>query len=320
MSRQPNTDAPGLGIAAILAGMAAISVNDMLIKLLSDRYPLYQIIFYRSVVGLLVVLVILRVEGGFGQLRTALWRLHIARGILVTLANMLFFAAIVALPLGEATALFFVAPLFSTMLSIPLLGEKVGVARWLAIVVGLIGVAIMTRPGTAVFTWVVVLPMAAALVYSLVNLLARMVGVREKASVMAVYAQVAFITISSLAGLAFGDGRYDGSGVVSLDFLFRAWAWPDARDLALLLVCGLLAGVVAYTLSQAYRLADVSIIAPFEYALLPIAIFWGWLIWGDLPDMFAAAGIVLIIAAGIMIVWREARLRRSATARSQPAH
>ncbi len=319
VTSQSREDAPGLGIAAILAGMLAMSINDMLIKLLAGDYPLYQIVFLRSCVGLTVALVILRVEGGFGLLKSPLWRLLVVRGLLTTIVNMLFFSAIVVLPLAEVTALFFIAPLFSTILSIPLLGEKVGLMRWLAVVAGLVGVMVMVRPGTDLFTFVVLLPMMGAMVYSMVNLLARHVGLRAKASVMAVYGQTVFAMVSGLAGLAFGDGRFDDGAGGTLEFLLRAWTWMPPRDLALVAICGVMSGLIAYFVTQAYRLAAISVVAPFEYTSLPMAIFWGWLFWGEFPDFYGMTGIALIVAAGIVIVWREARLKRAGLGKVRPA-
>ena len=319
MTSHSRGDAPGLGIAAILAGMLAMSINDMLVKLLAGDYPLYQIVFLRSCVGVTVALVILRIEGGFALLKSPLWRLLLVRGLLTTMVNMLFFSAIVVLPLAEVTALFFIAPLFSTVLSIPLLGEKVGIMRWLAVIAGLAGVMVMVRPGTELFTWVVLLPMAGAMLYSMVNLLARHVGLREKASVMAVYTQTIFATVSGLAGLAFGDGRFDDGAGGMLEFLLRAWTWMPPRDLALVVLCGVMSGLVAYSVTQAYRLAAISIVAPFEYASLPMAIFWGWLFWSEFPDLYGMIGIVLIVAAGIVTVWREARLKRAGLGKVRPA-
>ncbi|MGB1390929.1 MAG: EamA family transporter, partial [Paracoccaceae bacterium] len=134
------------GILFIMAGMAAISVNDMMIKQLSGGYPLHEIVFARSFIGLLFSLIIVQIEGGFSILKTRQPGLHAIRGMLVVISNMTFFLALATLPLADATALFFVAPLFITVLSIPLLGEKVGPLRIGAVVVGFVGVLLMQRP------------------------------------------------------------------------------------------------------------------------------------------------------------------------------
>ena len=141
-------DNPGVGILFITLAMLCISVNDMLIKHLSGDYPLHQMVFVRSAIGIVFSLIILQFEGGFSLLRTSRPWLHLLRGLCVVGSNMAFFAALAVIPLADATALFFVAPLFITLLSIPFLGERVGARRLGAVVVGFLGVVIMMRPGS----------------------------------------------------------------------------------------------------------------------------------------------------------------------------
>ena len=143
----PRDNSPGLAIIFIVLAMTCISINDMLIKLLSDDYPLHQMVFLRSAIGIVFSLVILQFEGGFGLLRTNQIWLHLLRGLCIVGANMAFFAAIAVIPLADATALFFVAPLFITILAVPFLGERVGPRRLGAVVFGFLGVLIMLRPG-----------------------------------------------------------------------------------------------------------------------------------------------------------------------------
>ena len=137
---------PAIGIAFMLVGITAISVNDMLIKFLSGGYPLHQMVFTRSAIGILFSLALVRYEGGWHLLRTKRPGLHILRGLMIVTANMSFFTALAVLDLAETTAIFFISPLLITLLSIPFLGEKVGPYRIGAVVVGLIGVIIVTRP------------------------------------------------------------------------------------------------------------------------------------------------------------------------------
>lgn len=143
-----NADNPTLGIILIVTGMFAISVNDMLIKLLAGAYPLHQIVFARSAIGLLICLVIVALDGGLAILKTPRPLLHMLRGLLIVIANTAFFLGFVIMPLADVTALFFVAPLLITLLSMPLLGERVGARRIGAVVVGFIGVVIMIQPGS----------------------------------------------------------------------------------------------------------------------------------------------------------------------------
>ncbi|WP_025312673.1 DMT family transporter [Roseicyclus elongatus] len=309
-------------IAFILAGVFFISINDMLIKLLSGDYPLHQMVFVRSAIGICVSLVILRYEGGLAMLRTATPGLHLVRALLIVMANMTFFAALAVMPLGAATALFFVAPLFITLLAIPVLGEKVGRHRMTAILIGLLGVAVMMAPGVdwgGIARWSLLLPVAAALCYAGMQVLTRKLGAQSAASAMAVYIQTTFILVSLAFFLVAGDGRFsEGLESDSLVFLLRAWVWPPLADWWKFGLLGLLAGGVGYALSQAYRIGNAATVASYEYTGLPIAILWGWVIFGEVPSLPMLAGTALIAGAGLYVFARErARARPLAASRPQ---
>ncbi|MGY9047576.1 MAG: DMT family transporter [Rhodobacterales bacterium] len=205
-----NLNRPTLGILLICIGICAISVNDLLIKLLSGGYPLHQIIAIRSGIAIFFALTFVQIEGGFAILRTKTPGLHLLRGLLVVLANMTFYAAVAVMPLAQATALFFVAPLFITLLSIPVLGEKVGPLRLGAVLVGFAGVVVMQQPwtsqGVALSRLTLLLPVIAALLYAMMQVLTRKLGVTTRASAMAVYIQGMFILVSAGFFLIAGDG------------------------------------------------------------------------------------------------------------------
>lgn len=308
MSTHQNNTA---GIVFILAGIAAISVNDVLIKMLSGGYPLHQMVFFRSGVGILFSLIFVQMEGGWRILRTDHPWLHVLRGILIVGANMTYFAALAVLPLGEATALFFAAPLFITLLSILILREKVGPWRMGAVLVGFAGVVIMQRPweGSAALDApriVLLLPVIAAFLYAVNQILTRKLGATAKASALAVYIQLAFLLVSLGFYGAVGDGRYvDAFDNASMHFLLRAWIWPEGQDQWLFLALGVMSAVVGYCLSQAYRLADAATVAPFEYVGLPLALLWGWLFWSENPASEVWIGIAFILASGLFVFFRE---------------
>lgn len=312
---------PTAGIVFILAGMVCISINDMLIKQLSGDYPLHQMVFVRSAIGIVFSLVMVQLEGGFGILRTATPGLHLLRGLLVVIANMAFFTALAVIPLADATALFFAAPLFITVLSIPFLGEKVGIRRLAAVLAGFLGVLIMLRPGGAAPEQapdrvILLLPVLGALAYAFMQILTRRLGIASKASAMAVYIQGTFILVSLGFWLVAGDGRFaTGTENPSVAFLLRAWRWPEDSDQLLFLFLGLNAAVIGYSLSQAYRSANAATVAPFEYVALPLAIMWGWLIWGELPGPQVAVGIALVVGAGLYVFLREGRHQRPVSSR-----
>lgn len=303
----------GHAIAFILAGMVAISLNDLCVKALSGAYPLHQIVFSRSALGICLSLIIVRYEGGLRILKTHQPGLHLLRGLLIVVANMTFFAALAALPLAETTALFFVSPLLITLLSIPLLGERVGPFRLAAVFVGFLGVVIMQRPWASsgsleVSRFVLLLPVLAALTYALNQIMTRRLGVHAQASALAIYVQATFLVVSIGFFLVAGDGRF-AQGVTdpSLRFLLRAWIWPEGSDWWVFAGLGFISAAIGYCLSQAYRLADAGIVAPYEYVGLPLAVFWGFLIFGDLPVWEVWIGMGLILGAGLVVYLRERR-------------
>lgn len=314
---------PALGISLMMIGIFAISINDMLIKFLSGGYPLHQMVFIRSIIGISFSLIFVQLEGGWGILKTDRPLLHLLRGFLIVVANLSFFTALASLPLADTTAMFFIAPLMITLLSIPMLGEPVGPLRIGAVVVGFIGVVIMTQPWQSgeerdAEWFVYLMPIIGAASYAMFQVLTRMLGASAKASAMAVYIQATFIAVSVVFWLVAGDGRFaEGLENESLIFLFRAWVWPEGGDIWLFALLGLNVAIVGYTMSQAYRLADAATIAPYEYVGLPLAIFWGWMIWGDLPDEVVLLGILLILGSGLFVFLRERQKKRSLVAGKQ---
>ena len=209
--------------------------------------------------------------------------------------------------LADAVAIFFVSPLIVTIFSVVFLRETVGPWRWAAVLVGLGGVRIVLRPGSATFQLASILPVIAALAYASLHMLTRFIGKTESAATMTVYIQFTFITVSLAMGLAFGDGRFADQSNPSLHFLLREWAWPECQDWLLLVLTGATTGFGGYLISQAYRVAAAAIVAPFEYLALPLSIFWGFVIFGEVPAALAFLGITLILASGLFIIWRESR-------------
>lgn len=302
--RQDNTL---LGILCVMTGIATASLMDATIKSLSGGYPLHEIVMARSVVALFLTLFIVHLEGGLSMLATKRPLVHLTRGLLVVVANMTFYMAISFMPLAEATALFFVSPLIITALSVPFLGEKVGWRRWLGIVAGFVGVITMIRPGVASISIYSFLPVIAATAYASTQIITRKLGTTEKASVMSFYISLTFIVVAGCFWWFVGDGSLSGRYDQKVEFLFRPWKIPDSGDAMLLVFVGFLIAIVGYMLSQAYRIANASIVAPFEYVSLPLALLWGYLFWGEIPDSQAAIGMALIVGSGLYIFLREKR-------------
>lgn len=318
--KTPAASANALG--GILCAVGAVSfftINDVGIKSLSGDYPLHQIVLFRSCVALVLTMaIIVPLEGGFSNLRTQKLHLHLLRGVFVVFANTCFFMGLASMKLSDATAIFFISPLIITAFSVLFLGETAGVRRWVAVGVGLLGVIIMIRPGAGTFKLAALLPVMAAVGYAALHTMTRKMGLSEKASTMAFYIQITFIVVSSCVGLTLGDGRYAGQGDPSIDFLLRAWVWPSQSDFLIMALVGTMSAFGGYLISQAYRLAQASVVAPFEYVAMPISIVWGFVFFSEWPDNIAWLGSSLIVGAGLFVFWREAVLNRKSSHRPLP--
>jgi len=299
-------------LGAICAAIAVVffSINDVAIKFLSGAYALHQVVLIRSVIGLLIIVVVIApLTTGWELARTKKLKMHMLRGLCVVFANMTFFLGLAAMPLADAVAIFFISPLVITLLSVLFLGEVVGPRRWAAIAVGFIGVLLMMRPGTQAFQAASLLPLAAAFCYAGIHIITRRFGGTESAATMAFYIQIMFILVGLLFGLVVGDGRFGDLSDPSLAFLLRAWSWPVAADFPIFVTIGIGIAVAGYLISQAYRVAEASYVAPFEYLALPMSVVWGMLVFDEFPGGWDYVGMALILGAGLFTVWREAQTK-----------
>ncbi len=295
-----------LSIICIIIAQVFFSTLDMSIKFLSGDYALHQITLIRAIVSILfTLLVLVPIDGGYKSLLSKRLVLHLLRGFGIVVANLCFFTALVTIPLAETTAIFFIAPLLITTLSVFLIGEKVGIRSWVAVFVGFLGVIVMFRPDLGVFKYTYMLPLVAALVYSLVQIATRVMGEAEKASTMVFYIQLNHIFFSGLMGIIFGDGNLADQSKPINYYLFRVWVIPTFQDFFIMIVIGLLGGLGAYFMSNAYRISKAGVIAPFEYVAIPFSIFWSITIFGDWPDIVSWLGIILIGGAGFYVVYFE---------------
>jgi drug/metabolite transporter (DMT)-like permease len=298
-----------LGSVSAIVAVICFSINDVAIKFLSGDYALHQVVLIRSIIGSIFLLaVIVPISGGLPALRTRRLGIHILRGSCVVFANMAFFLGLAALPLAEGVAIFFISPLVITVFSVIFLKEQVGPRRWAAIALGLVGVVIVLRPGTAAFQLASLLPLMAAFGYAALHMLTRYIGRTETAAAMSFYIQMTFIMVSAGLGLLMGDGKFAGTTDPSLSFLFRAWVLPPVGDYWVLVLLGVASAFGGFFISQAYRVSEAALVAPFEYIAMPMAIVWGILVFDEWPDGVALAGIALILGSGLYMIWREARL------------
>ena len=271
----------------MLGAVAAFSVMDVCLKLLSPHYPAMQVAALRGLTSLPLVLIWIALSGGFGQIRSRRWRLHLLRGVLGVLMLSSFAFALRDLPLAEAYSLFFVAPLLVTVLAIPLLGERVGWRRWMAIVIGLAGVLVVLRPDAARMSNLgSVAVLVAAVSYALSAITVRVLGRTETTQSMVFWA----ITLLSLFALAAAWSHW---------VTVRMEHWPILLGLSISGALG------QYAITEAFKHSDASIVAPFDYTALIWGIGFDWLIWHTTPDRMMLFGAVIIIASGLYLIRRE---------------
>ena len=294
------------GSLSAIVAVFCFSTNDVAIKFISKDYALHLVVLIRSLVGLAVLfLFIVPLSGGIKVLHTNRLGLHLLRGFCVVFANITFFLGLAALPLAEGVAIFFISPSLITIFSVIFLKEIVGPRRWAAVTIGLIGVLVILRPGSETFQTASLLPLSAAFGYAALHILTRYIGKTESAASMSFYIQLTFLAVCLILGLTIGDGKFAGWNDPSLEFLFRAWSWPSSDHYSILILIGTTSAFGGFFISQAYRISEAAVVAPFEYISLPIAILWGVIVFGEFPDKTTFIGIALILGSGLYIIWRE---------------
>lgn len=307
------SSASSRGILALLLGIAVFSVQDVILKLLSGTYPLYQAMILRSLTAVPLLLLIMRwSDGSLAALASPAWGLMLARGLLGFVAYTAYYLGLAALPMADTVALFFTAPLFITLAAAVFLGERIGPLSWLALAAGFMGMLMIFNPTASLFDPAAILPVIGALGYALQQLAARVLGRSESAAAMTFWSNLSFLACGFGLALVFGPGGWEGAGHPSVDFLTRGWQPLPARDLLLFMACGVIAAVGLCLLTFAYRIAPSATVAPFEYSFIVWGVLWGWLVWSELPAPGAWLGILLLVAAGLLVIRDEAQKKKAA--------
>lgn len=285
------------GIVAMLASMAFFVANDTCVKHLGATVPLGEIIFFRNLAATLYILAFAAVFGGLHVPPDAPWRLLKWRMATEAFSTLTFLSALLAMPIGDVTALAQFTPLAMTAAAAILLKEPVGWQRWCATLVGLIGVMLIARPGTSAFTPAALLLAAAVTLVIARDLLTRQIP----ASVPTLTLTFMSAAITAPAGL--------------LLLPFESWIMPGAREALLLAGAGAFLTVAYALIVVAMRAGDVGVIAPFRYGVILFALLSGWLFWGDVPDGLQMLGIAILTTAGLYSVHRERSTARSKLSR-----
>ena len=292
MNPSGHVDSPSRGIALMLTGIFVLTLNDATAKWLTEGYPVPQIISLRGIFILLPLAVVLYLRGGTGAFKPARIRNQALRALCFIGSTFCIITALSLMPLADAIAFTFSGPLIVAALAPFLLGERVGWRRWSAILVGFAGVIIMARPTPNAFQWVALIAFGAAFWGALRDMVTRRISTEEPSDLILYYSTAAVMIIGGLAAF------------------FYPWRMPGTADLALFALLGVLNGGAHYMMIEAHRWAEASIIAPFRYTALVWALILGFVIWGDVPDVWLLCGASLVVGSGLYILHRETRLHK----------
>jgi drug/metabolite transporter (DMT)-like permease len=284
-------DRPFKGIALILASTIFLGTSDVTAKYLSGTLPSIEIAWIRFLVFALIMVPAMVPGSPLHAMHTGRLGLQLMRGSALLASSLFFISGLRFLPIAEASATGFVAPLFVTALSIIFLSERVGVRRWLATAVGLIGVLIILRPGTSAFHVAAFFPIVSALAWACTLVMTRMMSGKEAAITTMTYSSIAGVCILSL--------------LVPL-----VWVAPSWHDILFGILIGVASTAGQWIVVLAFRYADASVLAPFSYTQLLWVSILGFLIFGEVPDVWTVVGAVFIISSGLYTAHRE-RVRRS---------
>lgn len=297
------------GVGFLVLAMLIFSLQDVAVKWIGGDYPILEIVVFRSLTALPLTLLFFRLEGGRGLPTTTRPTLEYVRGFLYFLSYTTYFMGLAALPLAEIAAIKFSGPLMITFLSVVFLGETVGPRRWLALLVGFMGVLLIVRPGLGTFNLGSVFILISVLLYALAAILTRKLQTTDSSATMAYYSSLVYLLATFILlppVVLIGDvpGAHP-----SVAFLFRAWAIPSLWDGVVMAGLGLVwAGGMVF-LARAYSVALASVVAPFEYVALPINVLWGFVLWHELPALTTWAGALLALASGLYVLYRERKDR-----------
>ena len=270
--------------------VCAFSLMDLIVKW-SDSYPLGQVLFFRGFFGMVIYFFLIpkdRIKNFYYTKRPGLHLLRCSSGLIALIA---IFIALRNLPLATVVSISFAAPIFTTIFSIFLLNEKVGLYRWLAVLVGFIGILIITEPGLTNFNLYFIFPIIFCLGLSYVAIAIRQLSTTEPVWLISLNFS-AMITLASFFTIPYG------------------WIMPDFRDFILLSLIGVFGGVANLWLSQSYKFSEVSLVTPLKYLALVFAIIFGYFIWDEIPTIKTLSGALLVIISSLIIFRREISLKK----------
>ncbi|MEM6462438.1 MAG: DMT family transporter [Pseudomonadota bacterium] len=290
------------GIACVMFGMLMFVFQDGMMKSLIGTFPVWTLMSVRGFFAFLILAPVIWYMGGPHRLITPLWPLHLSRGLLLAIAFACFYSAFPFMGLAEVSTIYFSAPLMIAVLAVVFLGEKIGVHRIAALVIGFVGVIIAMNPKVDGFRWVTVLPLICALGYAASQIIARRIGDRDTALTAGLHS----IVYSSIFLMPVG---WLINQIIEIDPEFRhlGWHFPPITiefliAFALLALLGTTGNIL---LSRGYQVTSASLVAPFDYSYLPFAALMAYFLWEEVPTVSTFVGMGLIVGSGIYLGYRE---------------
>ena len=297
-------------ILLIFIGMSVFAIQDTLIKLLSDSTNIYLIYFVRSIVGLIVIYLYLKIKKIPIIIYTFYLKLTVLRTVLFFLGFSLYYYSLTKLSLALAITLFFVSPFFVTIFSMIIIKESVGIRRWLAIIIGFIGVFLVMDPKFDNFNIYLLFPVICAMCYAFTVVIQKKTSDKDSLFSQIIHIYISAIIFSLLIKLFLFNYSFSPDLVEDYKFLLSDWN-IDSFEIFVMLICVGLTGVIGFLcLFGAYNIGSPSIIAPFEYIIIFWAILISWMIWGETLAFQSFVGLILIISSGIYTFVRETMLNK----------
>ena len=293
------------GIILILLAMMVFSVQDGIMKHIYNFVSLYEVYLIRTVVSFTLILIFLISTKKPIVFKSQYPILTLCRVILFFFGFSSFYISLTVLPLGTATALFFVTPFLITIFAHFFLKEEIGIRRWSAVIIGFVGVYIILDPNFNNFDYLSLTPILCAFCYSLSMIIIKKTSDKDNVYTQTFTFYIGAIFISSIFYFVIGDGQYNTSSHIASQFIFKEW-FANLEDSILLMVAtGITASAAFLLLFSAYSIASPSVVSPFEYSILLWSSLSGWIFFNEIPGTNTIVGIIIIVSCGIYIFMRE---------------
>ena len=293
------------GIILILIAMMVFSVQDGIMKHIYNFVSLYEIYLIRTVVSFILILIFLIITKKPIVFKSQYPILTLCRVILFFFGFSSFYISLTVLPLGTATALFFVTPFLITIFAHFFLKEEIGPRRWAAIAVGFIGVYITLNPDFSNFNYLSLLPILCAFCYSLSMIIIKMTSDKDSVYTQTFTFYIGAIIFSLIFYFIIGDGKFNTIEHPAAQFILREWFVDIENSILFMVATGVTATVAFLLLFTAYSIASPAVVSPFEYSILLWSPLIGWLYFNEVPTLSTVIGILIIVSSGIYIFLRE---------------